>query len=60
MLEDSSGRIKLKDATLEKKFDLSVVTGSIVGLLGRADNNGVFHVEEYVYSGYWQNTKLPQ
>jgi hypothetical protein len=52
VLEDSSGRIRLKDASKEQNFMASVVTGSIIGLLGRADSNGIFHVEKYVYSGY--------
>jgi len=36
------------------------VTGSIIGLLGRADMNGVFHTEDYVYAGYYQSTFIPQ
>lgn len=37
-----------------------MVTGTIIGLLGRADMSGIFHVERYVYAGYNQDTKVPK
>ena len=52
VLEDSSGRIKIKDDTKAQEFANSIVTGSIIGLLGRADCSGVFHIEDYVYAGF--------
>ena len=52
ILEDSSGRIRLKDKTPEQDLFSKIVTGSILGCLGRADINGIFHVEDYIYAGY--------
>ena len=52
VLEDSSGRIRLKDKTLDGDFFTKIVTGSIIGCLGRADINGIFNVEDYVYAEF--------
>jgi len=60
VLEDSSGRIRLKDNTKARDFLQKLVTGCIIGALGRADLNGVFHVQDYVFAGYSQLTKLPK
>ena len=59
MLEDSSGRIRLKDMTEAQDFFSKIVTGSIIGCLGRADLNGIFHVEDWVYADYAKSTKIP-
>ena len=52
ILEDSSGRIRIKDKTEAADLFSKIVTGSIIGCLGRADINGIFYVENYVYAGY--------
>lgn len=50
VLEDSSGRIRLK------KSDIFVtgkaVSGSILGMFGTADSNGMFNVQDYCFAGY--------
>ena len=35
-----------------------IVTGSIIGCLGRADINGIFFVEDYVYAEYISDCNL--
>ncbi len=59
MLEDSSGRIRLRDSTKEQNLMSRIVTGSIIGCLGRADVAGIFHVEDLVYAEYCPSSKLP-
>ena len=51
-MEDSSGRIRLKDKTKEGDMFSKVVTGTIIGCLGRADINGIFYVEDYIFADY--------
>ena len=58
ILEDSSGRIRLKDTTPQRNMFSRIVTGSIIGCLGRADVNGVFFVEDYVLSEYISEPNL--
>ena len=60
VLEDSSGRIRLKDKTKDGNLFSKIVTGSIIGCLGRADINGIFFVEDYVYAGYISEPNLSQ
>ena len=52
VLEDSSGRIRLKDKTSDGNFISKIVTGTIIACLGRADINGIFFVEDYVFADY--------
>ena len=43
-----------------KDFFSKIVTGSIIGCLGRADLNGIFHVEDWIYANYAKSAKIPQ
>ena len=52
ILEDSSGRIRVKPF---KGFKASnVITGAIIALKGKADIDGIFHIDDYRYANYFQ------
>ncbi|TNV79812.1 hypothetical protein FGO68_gene15306 [Halteria grandinella] len=51
ILEDSSGRIKIKPQSIKNANPGNFVTGSIMGMKGKVDQNGLFEVEEYTYAG---------
>ena len=57
ILEDASGRIRIRG------FDGfqagHAITGTIVAFKGVADINGIFHVEDYLYAGYFQKQEIP-
>jgi len=55
ILEDSSGRIRIKPTN--SFYPGMVITGSVVALKGEADIDGIFHVEDMVYPGYWQSAE---
>ena len=49
IIEDATGRLKIKPTS---NFDAHMaVTGSVVALLGEANSNGEFLVDDYVYAG---------
>jgi hypothetical protein len=56
ILEDSSGRVRIKPQPFFQPGD--VITGSVIALKGSADLNGVFHIEDFVYAGYYQDPKF--
>ena len=55
ILEDSSGRINLK---LKTKVE-ELVTGSIIAILGEADEQGYFEVKDICYAGIPFKPDLP-
>lgn len=57
VLEDSSGRIKIK--TTSKIQPSKFITGSIIGMKGRVDENGNFEVDDYTYADYNPDHLLP-
>lgn len=52
VLEDSSGRIRIKNQSLNCVIDPNLfITGSIMGFKGFVDQNGFFDVEDCCYAG---------
>ena len=52
VLEDSSGRIRIKSQSLKAVIDPNLfITGSIMGFKGQVDQNGLFDVHDYCYAG---------
>ena len=35
-----------------------VITGSVIAFKGQADLNGVFHVDDFTFAGYFQEPKF--
>lgn len=58
VLEDTSGRIKIKrnDKIKAEYF----ITGTIIGLLGIVDQNGVFDVEDLCYAEMVLDSIIPK
>jgi hypothetical protein len=46
-----SGRIRIKPFGGFMPGD--IITGSVIALRGEADLNGVFHVDDWLYPGYF-------
>ena len=51
ILEDSSGRIRIKSTPGFTAGD--VITGTVVALRGEADLNGIFHIDDWTFAGYF-------
>lgn len=60
VLEDNSGRVRIKkgDDTVFNPNDF--VTGAIVALKGIVDKNGFFEVKDYCYAGIPYQTPVPR
>ena len=58
ILEDTSGRIRIRG--FDDFQQGHAVTGSIIAFKGVADVNGIFHVEDFMYPGYFQKLGIPK
>jgi hypothetical protein len=56
-LEDASGRITINENSIFKIDEQ--ITGSIIALLGRADNSGYFNVIDSCNAGISFKAELP-